>query len=102
MRYSFGNSREGNNYRICVCAQLLSGSYVRGTFQVKYTGVGCHFFLQGIFPTQGSNLSLLVSCISKQIHYQLRHLGSPKYRIGQDEKKKKNQDSHPKRKYFGQ
>ena len=25
----------------------------------KNTGVGCHFFLQGIFPTQGSNLSLL-------------------------------------------
>ena len=23
------------------------------------TGVGCHFFLQGIFPTQGSNLDLL-------------------------------------------
>ena len=35
MRYSFGNSREGNNYRICVCAQLLSGSYVRGTFQAS-------------------------------------------------------------------
>ena len=25
----------------------------------KNTGVGCHFLLQGIFPTQGSNLSLL-------------------------------------------
>ena len=24
------------------------------------TGVGCHFFLQGIFPTQGWNLTLLV------------------------------------------
>ena len=24
----------------------------------KKTGVGCHFLLQGIFPTQGSNLSL--------------------------------------------
>ena len=23
------------------------------------TGVGCQFFLQGIFPTQGSNLCLL-------------------------------------------
>ena len=28
-------------------------------FPVKNTGVVCHFFLQGIFPTQGSNLSLL-------------------------------------------
>ena len=25
----------------------------------KNTGVGCHAFLQGIFPTQGSNLRLL-------------------------------------------
>ena len=25
----------------------------------KNTGVGCHFLLQRIFPTQGSNLSLL-------------------------------------------
>ena len=25
----------------------------------KNTGVGCHFFLQGIFPTQGSNPRLL-------------------------------------------
>ena len=23
------------------------------------TGAGCHFFFQGIFPTQGSNLHLL-------------------------------------------
>ena len=27
-------------------------------FQGKSTGVGCHFLLQGIFPTQGSNLGL--------------------------------------------
>ena len=26
----------------------------------KNTGVGCHFLLQGIFPTQGSNLSLCI------------------------------------------
>ena len=25
----------------------------------KMTGVGCHFLLQGIFPTQGWNLPLL-------------------------------------------
>ena len=30
-------------------------------FPDKNTGVGCHFFLQGIFPTQGSNW---VSCIA--------------------------------------
>ena len=27
-------------------------------FPGKNTGVGCHFLLQGIFPTQGSNLGL--------------------------------------------
>ena len=28
-------------------------------FPGKNTGVGCHFLLQGIFPTQGSNFGLL-------------------------------------------
>ena len=35
-------------------------------------------FLQGIFPIQGSNLGLLVSCIGRQVLYDQRHLGSPK------------------------
>ena len=44
-------------------------------FPSKSTGVGCHFLLQGIFPTQGSNLPLL--------HWQadsllLSHQGSPR------------------------
>ena len=34
----------------------------------KNTGVGCHFFLQGISPTQGSNLGLLYC---RQILYHL-------------------------------
>ena len=43
-------------------------------FPGKNTGVGCHSLLQGIFPTQGSDLHLL--------HWQvdslpLSHLGSP-------------------------
>ena len=29
------------------------------SFLSKSTGMGCHFLLQGIFPTQGSNLGLL-------------------------------------------
>ena len=37
----------------------LPGSSVHGIFPGKNTGPGCHFFLQGIFPTQGSNLRLL-------------------------------------------
>ena len=36
-----------------------SGSSVHGNSPSKNTGVGCHFFFQGIFPTQGSNLHLL-------------------------------------------
>ena len=40
----------------------------------KNTGVYCHFLLQGIFPTQELNLSLL-HC--KQILYHLSHQGSP-------------------------
>ena len=34
------------------------------------TGVGCHFLLQGIFPTQGSNMGLLHY---RQILYQMSH-----------------------------
>ena len=40
----------------------------------KNTGVDCHFLLQGIFPTQGSNLSLLRW---RQKLYPLSHRGSP-------------------------
>ena len=39
------------------------------------TGVGSHSFLQGIFPTQGSNPGLL-HC--RQILYQPSHQGSPR------------------------
>ena len=45
------------------------GSSVHGTFQAN-TGVGCHFLLQGIFPTQGSNLGL-PHC--RQTLYHLSH-----------------------------
>ena len=34
-------------------------SSVRGDSPGKNTGVGCHALLQGIFPTQRSNLRLL-------------------------------------------
>ena len=42
----------------------------------KNTGVGCHFVLQGIFSTQGSNLGLLHW---RQTLQPLSHQGSPKY-----------------------
>ena len=44
----------------------------------KNTGVYSHSLLQGIFPTQGSNLDLLLHC--RQFLYHLSHEGSP--RIG--------------------
>ena len=54
----------------------LPGSSVRGDFQARILGVGCHVLLQGIFPTQGSNPSLL-----HLLHWQvdslpLHHQGS--------------------------
>ena len=37
----------------------LPGSSVHGNSLDKNARVGCHFFLQGLFPTQGSNLCIL-------------------------------------------
>ena len=48
-------------------------------FSGKNTRVDCHFLLQGIFPTQESNLGLL-QC--RQILYQLSYEGSPKESMG--------------------
>ena len=38
--------------------------------------MGYHFLLKGIFPTQGLNLRLLLSCIGRWILYHWCHLGS--------------------------
>ena len=58
----------------------LPGSSAHGISQARILEQGCHFLLQGIFPTQGSNLHLL--CL---LHWQadslsLCHLGSPRMR----------------------
>ena len=45
-------------------------------FPGKNTEVGCHFFLQEIFPTQGLNPGL-PHC--RQTLYHLSHQGSPKF-----------------------
>ena len=71
---------------VCVCKSLsrvllfatpwtvaLQGPLSVG-FPGKNTGVDCYSLLQGIFLTQGSNLSLL-HC--RQIFYQLNHQRSP-------------------------
>ena len=46
-----------------------------GDYPGKNTAVGCHFLLQGIFPTRGSNLGL-PHCM--QILYSLSHQDSTK------------------------
>ena len=35
----------------------------------KNTGVGCHAFLQGLFPTQGLTPCLESTCIGRQVLY---------------------------------
>ena len=42
-------------------------------FQGMHTGMGCHFLLQGIFPTQGLNPGL---SYCRQTLYHLSHQGS--------------------------
>ena len=74
---------------ICVCsvAQLCltlcnpmdccpPGSSVLGSFSGKNTGMGCHFLLQGIFPTQGLNLCLWDLMYWQADSLPLSHLGS--------------------------
>ena len=53
---------------------ILTGSSVHGDSLGKKIGVGCHFLLQGIFPTQGSNPGPLHH---RWILYQLSYQGSP-------------------------
>ena len=57
-------------------------------FPGKSTGVGGHFLLQGIFPTQGPN-SGLSHC--KQPFYHLSHQGSPTDRRNTSKKKKRKE-----------
>ena len=47
-------------------------------FSSKNTGVGGCPLLQGVFPTQGSNLVSYVSCIGRRALYHEHHWGSPK------------------------
>ena len=49
-------------------------------FPGKKTRMGCHFLLQGVFPTQGLNLSLLHWQVDSLL---LCHLGSPLLIIGE-------------------
>ena len=60
---------------LCNCMDCSSpSSSVHGDSPGKNTGVGCHAFLRGIFPTHGSNPGL-PHC--RRILYPLSHQGSP-------------------------
>ena len=64
-----------------VCDTTDCSPLSMGFFSGQNTGVGCHFLLWGIFPTQGWN-----SCLLCLLHWQassllLSHLGSPIWNI---------------------
>ena len=72
-----------NRYVVCLVTQScptlcdpmdcsLPGTCVHGDSPDKNTGVGCHAFPQGIFPTQGLNPGL-PHC--RQILHQLNYPG---------------------------
>ena len=91
---------------VCVCARVHTCSILPNSvtlwtaavlcpwdFLGKKTGVGCHFLLQEIFPTQGLNLRLLCWQVDS---LSLSHLGSPHVgRWGKliEEKKKERESS---------
>ena len=77
---------------LCVCLCVLSRSVVSNSatpwtvacqaplsmgFPGKNTGVGCHFLLQGIFPTQESNLHLPWLLHWQADSLSLHYLGNP-------------------------
>ena len=53
----------------------LPGSSIHGISQGRILGVGCHFFHQGIFPTQGLNPRLLHLLRWQADSLLLSHLG---------------------------
>ena len=81
-------SFQNNEFLLCTCVLVSRsclnlcnhvdcsppGSSLSMWFSSQNTGVGSHSLLQGIFPTQGSNLHLLRY---RQILYCLSHQGSP-------------------------
>ena len=70
-----------NCVRLFVTSWTVAHKIPLCTVFSKDTGVSCHFFLQGIFPTQGSNLSLL---LMRQILY---HWATKEAERGLEEKK---------------
>ena len=80
--------------RVCLCAKLPQlppilcvpmdcspQASVSMGFSRQNTGVGCHFFLQGISPTQGLSLHLLYLLHGQWVLYHYHHLGSPGIKV---------------------
>ena len=69
-------------YAVLTCIPLFATPWMvthqlfcNWDFSGKNTGVGCHFFLQGIFCNP--EIQLCVFCVGRQILYLLSHQGSP-------------------------
>ena len=73
--YSFFSPSESESRSVVSSSLRPYGLYSPWNSPGQNTGVGSHFLLQEIFPTQGSNPSL-PPC--RQILYQLSHQGSPR------------------------
>ena len=88
----FSKNTGGISYRKVQACSAVSDSFQphglqptrllwSGDFPDKSTGVGCHFFLQGLFPTQGSNPPIsCVSCTSGEF-FTTAPLWSPKVTV---------------------
>ena len=82
---SLGIERVTNSMYVCLwvlsCARLFVNParlLCPWDFPGKNTGVGCHFLLQGIFPTQGLNPCLLCSLHWQADSLPLCQLGIPR------------------------
>ena len=75
--------KTSKNSQVCMCSVTFNSLQPHGlklarllcpwNFPGKTPGVGCHAFLQGIFPTQESNPCLLCPLHYRQILYHLSH-----------------------------
>ena len=90
---------------LCVCLRTQSLGPVRlfatpwtvacqvlypRNFPGKNTGVDCHFFLQGIFPNQGSNPHHLWLLHLQTDSLLPSHLGSPSVQFTKEQNRRKN------------
>ena len=73
--HSLSPKSESESFLVMSHSLRPHGLYSPWNSPVQNTGVGSLSFLQGIFPTQGSNPGLL-HC--RQILYQLSYKGSPR------------------------